>query len=161
MPSSSVYFIQAEHGGPIKIGVTDRPDKRVAQLQIASPHKLVLLRAVPGEMREEKYLHERFTGARLSGEWFKPTAALLRLIESRPFDWDAVVPEHGRVASAYDRDSCRVCGFRLDIEYEGVAGPERPDQCRACIAAAPYRESPETDENTLSPSTAVFDVPLR
>ena len=66
-----VYFIQAEHGGPVKIGWTYDPDSRLKTLQTASPYKLVIRFLLPGTQRLEHYLHDRFAAYRLEGEWFE------------------------------------------------------------------------------------------
>jgi hypothetical protein len=41
--SEIVYFIQAESGGPVKIGKSTRPENRLRQLQTSHPVKLLLL----------------------------------------------------------------------------------------------------------------------
>lgn len=69
--SSYVYFIQAQEGGPVKIGWTVNPHKRLKALQAASPYKLVIRHALRGTQQLEHYLHERFAGCRLEGEWFE------------------------------------------------------------------------------------------
>lgn len=72
-----VYFIQAAHGGPIKIGYSTNLESRLHDLQKASPYRLVVRRVFPGGTpRREAELHKRFAGARLSGEWFAATPEL-------------------------------------------------------------------------------------
>lgn len=78
-----VYFIQAEGGGPIKIGWATDPAKRLAGMQPHSPLKLVLVFSEPGNGREEAELHEQFAKYRLHGEWFEPASEILREIEIR------------------------------------------------------------------------------
>jgi len=68
---SYVYFIQARSGGPVKIGWTYSPDRRLKSLQSASPYKLVIRKLVPGTQRLEHYLHQRYEAYRLEGEWFE------------------------------------------------------------------------------------------
>jgi hypothetical protein len=70
-----VYFVQAEHGGPIKIGYTEgAPQKRVASLQTASPARLRLVTYTVGDREKEREIHNRFSRARLNGEWFSADA---------------------------------------------------------------------------------------
>ena len=68
-----VYFVQAEIGGPIKIGFTQgKPEVRLKALQTGSPFKLVLLKVIPKVTREQEWeLHRRFSAYRLHGEWFR------------------------------------------------------------------------------------------
>lgn len=68
---SYVYFIQAQEGGPVKIGWTVNPHKRLKALQAASPYKLVIRYTLRGTQQLEHYLHERFASSRLEGEWFE------------------------------------------------------------------------------------------
>lgn len=75
-----VYFVQAGANGPIKIGCTSNVSARLAQLQTAQPEKLQLLAAVPGGEALESALHAAFAEHRMMGEWFRPCAALHRLI---------------------------------------------------------------------------------
>ena len=75
-----VYFIQAESGGPIKIGKTTKSiRKRLGSLQTGNVSKLIVL-ATTGKHTEE-YLHERFKAWRISGEWFRPVVTLLQWIQ--------------------------------------------------------------------------------
>lgn len=82
----SVYFIQAEHGGPIKIGYTaGAPGQRLLELQSGNPYTLVIRKVVPGDRVFEQGLHLLFAGDRLRGEWFRPSPTICALIgEGRP-----------------------------------------------------------------------------
>lgn len=75
----SVYFIQAVSGGLIKIGVAADPVARLAEIQRMCPVPLRILSVLPGVGQPgEAALHRRFAAARRHGEWFEPTAELLR-----------------------------------------------------------------------------------
>jgi len=76
-----VYFIQAKEGGPIKIGVAQSPDIRLAQIQNMCPVPLRILATTDGGHEKEVQLHAQFADARLHGEWFIPTESLLALIK--------------------------------------------------------------------------------
>ena len=75
-----VYFIQQGFGG-VKIGVSDDPDARCAQMQTGTSKPLRVIARFPIEGRAaafslERELHVKFAHLRTSGEWFKP--AVLR-----------------------------------------------------------------------------------
>ena len=83
-----VYFAQREDGGPIKIGFSRTPTSRAANLGWEHEAKIVLLRAVPGTMRDEKRTHALFAPLRQHGEWFQRDVALLDFITALPvFNW--------------------------------------------------------------------------
>jgi hypothetical protein len=74
-----IYFIQSEDGGPIKIGRSRDPRKRLAALQTSHPDDLRLLAVMDGDEAEEEALHKAFPPTR--GEWCNPTAELLEYID--------------------------------------------------------------------------------
>jgi len=80
-PSSRnvVYFI--ERGDYIKIGFASSLRHRVSALNIGTPHPLVVLATVSGDMSTEKRLHQRFGIAHHKGEWFRKTPELLAFID--------------------------------------------------------------------------------
>lgn len=65
-----VYFIQSGDDGPIKIGLSSKPFRRVQQLQTGNPRELLLRHVLPGDRAMEAQLHARFEPARIRGEWF-------------------------------------------------------------------------------------------
>jgi hypothetical protein len=75
-PGSSIYFLQAENGGPVKIGRSRFPEQRLAWFQTAHAERLVLRAVVAGEPSFERELHRRFADSRMLGEWFEPTLEL-------------------------------------------------------------------------------------
>lgn len=76
----TIYFVQGENFGPVKIGYTSALDARdrLSQLQTGSPVRLVLAAQRPGSHHDERELHRRFAQHRLHGEWFTPTGAIER-----------------------------------------------------------------------------------
>jgi hypothetical protein len=77
----TVYFIQAQSGGPIKIGLTTKAiEKRLAGLQTSHHQKLICLATT--QMHAEADLHQKFKSLRLHGEWFKPSVTLLSWIQN-------------------------------------------------------------------------------
>ncbi|MGI9485427.1 MAG: GIY-YIG nuclease family protein [Geminicoccaceae bacterium] len=72
-----IYFIQAECGGPIKIGWTQDIDRRVKDMQAVNPFTLIVIGKFRGMLADERRLHDKFALSRLHGEWFEPTDELL------------------------------------------------------------------------------------
>jgi hypothetical protein len=67
-----VYYVGTEDG-PVKIGITNNMQHRLAALNNVSPVKLSCLAAFPGWTLEERLVHDRHRAARLNGEWFERT----------------------------------------------------------------------------------------
>jgi hypothetical protein len=70
-----LYFIQRGCGS-IKIGVSDDPQARLAQLQTGAEKQLRIIATFPMESREAAFamegdLHRKYDHLRMSGEWFK------------------------------------------------------------------------------------------
>ena len=79
-----IYFIQAGDNGPVKIGYSINPEKRLQALQTSHPQKLRMITVIDGDRDLEKELHEYFSDESVSGEWFNIDmrailAALMRL----------------------------------------------------------------------------------
>jgi DNA-binding transcriptional regulator YiaG len=83
-----IYFVQAEGGGPIKIGRTIDLRKRMASFQCVSPVPLRVLAVMPGGPLAEFELHGRFAAHRTYGEWFNPSPVLVTYIERYGVQWD-------------------------------------------------------------------------
>lgn len=80
-----LYFIQGVDTGLVKIGKTgdENAYRRLRTLQIGSPDRLLLLKAVqyPRERDMESLVHEWFSDCRVHGEWFEPTDELMDFID--------------------------------------------------------------------------------
>ena len=70
MNKDSLYIIQSDVTGMIKIGRSKDPQKRLKQLQTGKPKKLKLIAEFRGQGWKEKILHEELRKFRLEGEWF-------------------------------------------------------------------------------------------
>lgn len=77
-----LYCIGLADDASVKIGIANDPKKRLAQLQTAHPHKLVIHWSIPFCSREmavsaERYAHDKLSDSRVGGEWFfvSPQAA--------------------------------------------------------------------------------------
>jgi hypothetical protein len=79
--STFVYFIQEKAGGPIKIGFSGNPLKRLAEIQTGYPRELMLLGTMPGGRREERDLHRRFGRFKTFGEWFQDDPVIVEFIK--------------------------------------------------------------------------------
>lgn len=99
---NTVYFVQGEGGGLIKIGWTGNLKVRFRNLQCGIGEKLRLLADVPGGAEVEEYLHNNFEHLRVSGEWFRPGADLVDLIEKIKAHGAACLPT-GLIASGTTR----------------------------------------------------------
>lgn len=79
-----VYLIQPadDPNGPIKIGYTDTPDKRLGLIHLSAgapkADRFRLLALLPGGRPREQELQARFNPAALGHEWFEATPNLLR-----------------------------------------------------------------------------------
>jgi rubrerythrin len=67
-----VYFVQAESGGPFKVGWALDPESRRRELQVGNPAPLKILDFVRGSVEDERQLHDLLSEFRGTGEWFAP-----------------------------------------------------------------------------------------
>ena len=65
-----IYFI-SDGNGSIKIGYTENLKKRLIELQISSPNKLIPLYIMDGDMTMEHHVQSICSRYLVSGEWFK------------------------------------------------------------------------------------------
>lgn len=83
MSAQFVYFVRLASGeGPIKIGCSQQPAKRLADLMCWCPLPLKVLATMPGDYALESKIHRRFATTHSHKEWFHPSAELLSLIEA-------------------------------------------------------------------------------
>lgn len=75
-----VYFLSA--GDYIKIGYSETIHQRINQLQTGCPFKLELVSVMPGTMKTEKMLHNKFNKHRYNNEWFEFCLEIREFIES-------------------------------------------------------------------------------
>jgi hypothetical protein len=73
-PVSFLYVISNDVSGPSKIGLSNNPERRLAQLSTGSavPLRIWHVEAVPARdaLRLEQAAHRQLSRYRLSGEWF-------------------------------------------------------------------------------------------
>jgi hypothetical protein len=74
MSSCYLYAIGPENNGPIKIGFSKNPKRRIKSLQTSHPETLVIHCVVEFETDKAKYLerfiHRDINYKRTKGEWF-------------------------------------------------------------------------------------------
>lgn len=88
--NSFVYFVTTA-SGPVKIGSSSSPFRRIRSLQTGHHEQLELLGIVPGGEPLEQRIHESLLDHRLRGEWFRPH-------------------EHVKLCIRYHLDWCIACG---------------------------------------------------
>ena len=78
-----IYFIRAGENGPVKIGVSADPQRRLRYFQIGNHEPLNLIRTAEGGWRQERWLHRRFSALHLRGEWhhFDPEMLTVEISE--------------------------------------------------------------------------------
>ncbi|HEY4452338.1 MAG TPA: GIY-YIG nuclease family protein [Solirubrobacteraceae bacterium] len=117
------YFVQADGGGPIKIGRSVRGalQKRIIELQVGNAERLQTRFIAYGDW--EPTLHRVFADLRLSGEWFRPHPDLALPI--------GAVPESPEERSAILRNEY-ARGFKDGYERAWAdAAAELPEQLTA------------------------------
>jgi len=112
----NIYFIRCgKPGGPIKIGYAKNVEKRLSDLQVASPFTLSVVASIPvGSKKQaekmEAWFHDRFYRKHIRGEWFMGSIRMSQ-IEScidhaaSDRDWDEIRSENG--GSYYTRGKTR------------------------------------------------------
>ena len=67
-----LYVIGPSRDGPLKIGVAERPERRLIELQVGNPKQLSLywVYPCPHGLVHEQLMHRLLARHRLSGEWF-------------------------------------------------------------------------------------------
>ncbi|MBD7992864.1 GIY-YIG nuclease family protein [Ochrobactrum sp. Sa2BUA5] len=81
-PASKVYFIKPiGMNGPIKIGSSTCPEKRLESLAVWSPFPLEMIVEVDGDLADEQFIHSCFADVHSHKEWFNASKLLLDTIE--------------------------------------------------------------------------------
>jgi hypothetical protein len=75
-PGRWVYFIGAEDGGPVKIGVSNNPRRRLSMLRCETGRDLSILATAAGGLDIEDAYHLMFEASRTYGEWFDRSAEI-------------------------------------------------------------------------------------
>lgn len=133
-----IYFIQAEPNGRIKIGRSNSPEKRLANMQVGSPVKLKLIGTKNGGLAEEKHMHVVFSSHWSHGEWFEPAKELVDFILSLHD-----IPKQ----AGLDSCECTACGHKWNPRglrnHNIVSGrdgftPAVCPKCHTCFWNKPF-----------------------
>ncbi len=77
----TVYFIKPiGMDGPIKIGCSQYPGKRLSSLETWCPFPLEIVAQIEGDVYIERRFHRKFLDTHLRSEWFEATDDLLDTI---------------------------------------------------------------------------------
>lgn len=71
MNTTYIYLIRDYKSNAVKIGRSDNPAKRVAELQTGNPYPLELLYSFSADPSLEQIIHKELQEYALSGEWFQ------------------------------------------------------------------------------------------
>lgn len=80
-----VYFVSAtDHADyPIKVGFcAGNIEKRLCELQVGNPHRLLVLASHPATYAQEQAIHARLARHQLSGEWFERSHLVLSALDA-------------------------------------------------------------------------------
>lgn len=75
----TVYFVRVDD--KVKIGFTQDVERRLSELQVASPVALELMLTLQASIVTERAFHKRFRAQRINREWFNLEGPLARFIE--------------------------------------------------------------------------------
>ncbi len=77
-----IYFIQARHGGPIKIGSTTDLYARLRALQTSAAGELRIIATCDGDQVREREIHTFLDRFRVRGEWFADCIEVEQFIDA-------------------------------------------------------------------------------
>lgn len=78
---SYIYFIQSGENGPVKIGRSANPCRRIQDLKRYQSDELRFLGVFFGPSVMESVMHHVLSKDRLEGEWFRPSEDVLAMAE--------------------------------------------------------------------------------
>lgn len=115
---SKIYFLQAGADGPIKIGRSLNPERRVRDLAVSSPLTLTLIGLIDeGPEADERSLHKLFEHENIHGEWFEPSKRLTDFINYVCQNFDRIEVSVGKKKFANPEARRK----KLDDDYEKSA----------------------------------------
>lgn len=76
-----IYFMKPEGmDGPIKVGCSSKPARRLVGLSVWSPFPLEIIAVAPGDLSTEKMIHDHYAEERWHHEWFHASPRLLAAV---------------------------------------------------------------------------------
>jgi hypothetical protein len=93
--SGYVYFAQLSRDGPILIGFSYDPARRISNLARCTPSKgkIWCLGVMLGGRLQERAMHRQFAALHRGGEWFRPGADLIQYINSHTISLEELADE--------------------------------------------------------------------
>ena len=162
--TSVVYFVQAADGS-VKIGTTRQLLLRQRNLASYVPGGVKLLCTVPGDGTLEAHYHATFAEDLISGEWYRPTPAILETVDrlaryGRLALPAGFLPQDGTKASAALADRRARIIERMAVLIRHCAAPAVDGESVAnAIRRAAYRSSLSLGRTTSYWYRKVVEVP--
>ena len=107
-----IYAIRAGHEGPIKFGVSNDVEGRMATLQTGNSEQLLLIAYCAVHKQNEATIHHFLREDRLEGEWFKPTPKVLGMVKAMHRQACAGPYEHSIIDHIYEHGFDTIVWFR-------------------------------------------------
>lgn len=132
-----VYFAQAPHGGPIKIGNSYKAGRRLAQISDGLPYELVLVGQCEGALFRERFVQCWFQTNHIRGEWFGSSPELWRwMLEAQSTNNLVVAPPEPDANFAASAEQLRARLEHRNITLGAIAQVSRVREMsvRTCFA---------------------------
>lgn len=104
-----VYFVYDPETHEIKIGESQEPRNRIAQLEADAGHSLIVLAIIKDQMPLEKVMHLTFDHLMTSGERFTAAPELIEYINNLHFNGNTNVQKEENDQQIYTKE-CSLCG---------------------------------------------------
>jgi hypothetical protein len=119
-----VYFARDTVCDLVKIGFATNPIARFMCARSFNPHEVLLIGVMRGSRVDEQRLHDRFESLRVTREWHRPAASLMRFIRANSMQCAALLdlfPTPRSDARARLRDAFReMPGFARLRDTDGA-----------------------------------------
>ncbi|SRR6266705_918512 len=159
------FIYYAQSGNQIKIGYSNNPLNRIAEMKVASPDiKLLAVEKTGQDVEGER--HRRFKAIHIAGEWFKADKELMDFILSLPV-FDRVltkVDNNGQVLTPPSPSSSALFWEELKRNplYTGVEIDRELEKAKQWCRRKGRRLTQRFFENWLSKADRVLvDVPVK
>jgi hypothetical protein len=166
-----IYFMRATSGeGPIKIGCSDKPRRRLIGCTIWSPVPLSIIAQTEGGFFHERAIHDKFASLRLHGEWFTASdeleAFVAAITAGSSLEQLGIVPSDKRAGNQRCKNARAKQALTVKLTFarkaaEGV----NPIGCRSAslplppnVEAALRRWSESTDVSAMSAERAIIEA---
>lgn len=121
----SVYFMQEQgEEGLIKVGFSDLPDRRLITVKKDEKKPVTILAVIDGGREVERLLHAQLAPARVRGEWFRPTEAVMTMVKTAQ---NVSSPRRGKSTNVSYDETAEDIRIAYDLIHEAVirlGGPQ-------------------------------------